>query len=98
MPTTQPDRIVKARTEHKCDLCGRRIRRGATYVLRECVDGPVHWRFRMHLVCKAATAKWTLYDWEDWHSGDDWGFRQHVLEMTPGGLAGLVNEILGGAR
>jgi hypothetical protein len=97
MPTTQPDKTVKARTQHECDLCGRRIRKGATYILREGADGGKHWRFRMHPVCKAATKDWTMYDWEEWQPGDDWGFRQHVLELTPGVLAGLVNEILGDA-
>ena len=81
MPATQPDRIVKARTEHKCSLCGLRIRRGATYVLREGADGPFHWRFRMHLVCEAATKDWDWIDWEEWKPGDEADFRRHVLEL-----------------
>jgi len=90
MPATQPDRIVKSRKgdnsnpqipRHICDLCGLRIRKGATYVLRECVDGREHWRLRMHPVCEAATESWTLYDWEEWRPGDEYDFRRHVLEM-----------------
>ena len=81
MASTQPDRIVEANKQHACDLCGLRIRKRATYVLREGVFGSIHWRFRMHMVCEAATKSWTLYDWEEWRPGDEYDFRRNVLEM-----------------
>ena len=64
MPAIGPDRIVKARKPHKCDLCGLHIRRRATYVLREGADGREHWRMRMHPVCEHAASRWDLDDWE----------------------------------
>ena len=84
MAATEPDRIVEANKQHVCDLCGLRIRKGATYVLREGVFGSIHWRFRMHPVCKSKTASWHWTDWEEWRPGDEYEFRRYNLEMIPG--------------
>jgi hypothetical protein len=73
--------MVKASKQHKCDLCGLRIRKGATYWLREGADGPVHWRMRMHPVCRSASDEWSWIDWEEWRPGDEADFRRHVLEL-----------------
>ena len=96
MPATRPDRIVKARHQHRCGLCGLRIRRGATYVLREGADGPAHWRLKMHPVCKAATRDWDDWDWEGIDCPHD--FRRFSLELTPEGMRSLVAEIMRGAQ
>lgn len=79
MPTIGPDRIVKSRKEHKCDLCGRRIRRGATYVYREGVEGREHWRMKMHPVCEHKTEVWGIEDWEIAFDAAD--FRHYELDL-----------------
>jgi hypothetical protein len=81
VPTIGPDREIVARKEHCCDLCGLRIRRRARYWMREGVEGRVHWRLRMHAVCRANTDEWTDQDWEEWRPGDEADFRRHVLEL-----------------
>ncbi len=94
MPTIGPDKLTRAAKNHRCDLCGRRIRRRATYYLREGAEGREHWRLRMHAVCRHATAGWDIYDWEAWSLSDSWHFRHHDLDMTPAGLLSLAVEIL----
>ncbi len=97
MPTLGPDKIVRAARDHKCDLCGLRIRRRATYLLREGVDGSEHWRMRMHPVCEAQTHRWDAVDWECCSDGSQPDFRWHELYLRPLTLPNIVAEILGGA-
>jgi hypothetical protein len=94
MPTIGTDRTIRARKEHKCDLCGLRIRKGATYVYREGVEGREHWRLRMHPVCDDATADWDPILWEC--LGDHADFRHYELDLQPHTVLNIVAEILGG--
>ena len=96
MPTLGPDKIIKARKEHTCSLCGLRIRRGATYVYRKGVEGKEHWRLRMHAVCDDATSDWDYQEWES--RPDDFAFRHYVLDLRPGTVMRIVAEILGGGK
>jgi len=96
MPTIGPDRVIKARKQHKCDLCGLRIRKGATYVYREGVEGKEHWRLRMHPVCDNVTSRWDYVDWES--MSDELDFRQYDLGLTSGTVLRIVAEILRGGR
>lgn len=96
MSTLGPDRAIKSRTEHKCDLCGLRIRRGATYVYREGVEGREHWRMRMHFVCEAATDKWSQIDWEC--GLDPLDFRRYELDLRRGTVLNIVTEMLKGIK
>ena len=97
MPTIGPDKLTRARRDHRCDLCGLRIRRRATYYVREGVEGREHRRLRMHAVCRHAAADWGESEWEAW-IGDGYAFRWYELDLTPAGLLSLFFEILGGAR
>ena len=96
MPTLGPDRIIKARKEHRCSLCGLRIRKGATYVFREGVEGKEHWRLRMHFVCDDATSDWDWFEWETRGYPED--FRNYVLDLRPGTVMRIVAEVLGGGK
>lgn len=96
MPTIGPDRIVRARKQHRCDLCGLRIRRGATYVYREGVEDSKHWRMRMHPVCEDATHQWRMDEWET--SCNPFDFRWFELYLRKGTILNLAAEILGGAK
>ena len=89
---------MTARLNHRCDLCGLRIRWGARYWLRKGVEGSEHWLLRMHAVCRDATADWDWIDWEEWEIGDEYEFRRNSLELTSGGLLNLMAEILRGAN
>lgn len=73
------EREVKARREHKCCLCGFRIRKRAKHIVRFGFDedGPV--RMRMHAVCEDATRKWDEMDWETF--GDCLDFQEIDLGM-----------------
>ena len=93
MPTVA-DRIVKARKKHKCDLCGLRIRSGATHVLREGVEGREHWRMRMHPVCEDATSDVDYVEWESLFDAID--FRYYELYLRRGTVLNIVAEILRG--
>jgi hypothetical protein len=89
-----PDRLIQARKQHRCDLCGLRIRKGAQHILRTGVDGREHWRMRMHLVCRDATNEW---DEEDWECGwDEYDFRRHELQLRQTTVPNFVATILGG--
>jgi len=90
MPHITPDRLTRANRDHRCDLCGLRIRRRATYYVREGVEGREHWRLRMHAICRHAA------DWESWTVYDALEFRRLDLGLTPAGLLSLAVEILGG--
>jgi hypothetical protein len=90
MPTLGPDQLIKARKKHRCHLCGLRIRKGATYYLREGAEGTEHWRVRMHAVCRNVSSGW---DDDDWMCHNEWDFRQYDLDLTPAGLLGLMMEI-----
>jgi hypothetical protein len=94
MPAIGHDRTIKARKEHRCDLCGLRIRRGATYVYREGVEGREHWRLRMHPVCDDATADWDYQEWETNIDAAD--FRYHELYLRRGTVLNIAAEILRG--
>ena len=96
MPTLGPDRVIKARKEHRCSLCGLRIRRGATYVFRQGVEGREHWRMRMHAVCDDATSRWDYVDWES--MSDEADFRHYDLGITSGTVLRIVAEILRGRK
>lgn len=96
MPTLGPDRTIRARTDHRCDLCGLRIRRGATYVCREGVDGGDHWRLRMHPVCDDATRDWDEIAWEC--NLDAVDFRYYELDLNRGTVLNIAAEILGGGK
>ena len=96
MPTLGPDRIVKARKEHKCDLCGLRIRKGATYVYREGAEGGEHWRLRMHPVCEDATHDWDDINWEIAFDAID--FRCYELDLRRGTVLAIAAEILRGGK
>ena len=96
MPTLGPYKLVRAVKEHKCDLCGLRIRRRATYLLREGVEGREHWRMRMHPVCEAQTHRWDATDWEC--STDEIDFRWHELYLRPLTLPNIVAELFGGPK
>ena len=98
MPTLGQDREIRARKEHRCDLCGLRIRRRAKYWLRQGVEGREHWRLRMHAVCRAAADEWDWIDWDEWRIGDEYEFRRYSLGLTSGGLLNLVAEILRASR
>ena len=98
MPTIGPDRKVRASKEHRCDLCGLRIRKRARYWMREGVEGREHWRLRMHAVCRDASMDWDWIDGEEWKIGNEYDFRRNSLDLSPGVLAGLVAEILRGAQ
>lgn len=64
--SVQNDKIVRGRKAHECDLCGLRIRRGATHWNLRGIgqDGP--YDMRSHLVCYATIAKWPWQDQADW--------------------------------
>ena len=49
------DREVKSRKEHRCSLCGLRIRKGAKYIRRLGVDSSEHITMKMHSVCNEDT-------------------------------------------
>lgn len=74
------DREVKARKQHRCTLCGLRIRKGAKYIRRRGVDGPEHITMKMHAVCEDATSWWGVGDWES--MGDEADFREFSLGMN----------------
>lgn len=63
MPTLT-SKLVRGRKEHRCDLCGLRIRRGARHVVRTGFDDGKPWRFRAHEICDSKTRDWTTDDWE----------------------------------
>jgi hypothetical protein len=96
MPTLGTDRIIKARKQHACSLCGLRIRKGATYVYREGVEGRDHWRLRMHFVCDDATSDWDPMLWE--YLCDPADFRNYELDLRHGTVLSLVAEILRGGK
>jgi hypothetical protein len=96
MPTLGPDRTIKARKEHRCDLCGLRIRKGATYVYREGVEGRDHWRMRMHPSCEAATHDWDTEEREC--NTDPANFRYYELYLRRGTVLNIAAEILGGGK
>lgn len=98
MPTIGPDKLIRARKQHRCDLCGRRIRKGATYYLREGVEGREHWRLKMHAVCRDATLDWDLDQWEVWTPGNAPEFQRYDLWLTPAGLLSLFCEIMNGGK
>lgn len=86
------DRLIRARKEHHCDLCGLRIRKGAKHAVRTGVDGREHWRMRMHIVCREATYGWDGLDWEcGW---DEHDFRRNELQLRPTTVANLVLTFL----
>ena len=89
------DREIVARKEHRCDLCGLRIRRRAKYWMREGVEGREHWRLRMHAVCRHASRDW---DDQDWMCHDEWEFRRVELGLRADWMFYLYAEILRGAR
>ena len=96
MATLGPDKIVKARKEHRCSLCGLRIRKGATYVYREGVEGRHHWRMKMHPVCEDATHDWDYTEWEIVLDPID--FRYHELYLRRNTVLNVVSEILRGGK
>ena len=57
---------VKARKEHKCVLCGLRIRKGAKHIhVTGHYDGEFIKNDRRHAVCNAtASSNWDEMDWE----------------------------------
>ena len=58
------DKDVKARTDHRCWLCGQKIASGETYRRRTGYDdnGPV--AIHMHPECEADTHDWDQTEWE----------------------------------
>ena len=96
MTTLGPDRTIKSRKEHRCDLCGLRIRRGATYVYREGVDGREHWRLRMHPVCDDVTSDWDPMLWE--YLCDPADFRNYELDLRRDTVLNIAAEILRGGK
>ena len=50
------DKIIKARTEHKCIWCGEQIHPGDTYVRWACFDGGVG-IVKIHPECQKAWGK-----------------------------------------
>jgi len=75
----EPDREVKARKEHKCCLCGLRIRKGAMHWQRKVYDS-VPFVMRMHAVCRHASKDWDQLDWESFM--DDFvEFRKYDLGL-----------------
>jgi hypothetical protein len=96
MPTLAPDRLTRANRDHRCDLCGLRIRRGATYYVREGAKGREHWRLRMHAVCRDRVADYDDIDWECWRPRVyEHDFRHDYLGLTAACLLSLAVEILG---
>jgi hypothetical protein len=57
-------REVTGRQPYCCDLCGYRIRRGATHLYVSGVFDGVFACGRRHLVCNAATDGWITDDWD----------------------------------
>lgn len=87
-----PDRLIRGRKQHRCSLCGLRIRRGAQHALRTGVYGREHWRMRMHLVCRDKTHGWYEEDWQCDCRGID--FRYYELGLRPTTVANLVVTFL----
>lgn len=78
---TEPDREVKARKQHRCLLCGLRIRKGAMYWQRKCYSDEFPPNvMKMHAVCREASSGWGWDDWETWM--DDYAeFRKYDLGL-----------------
>jgi len=70
------DKMMTARKEHRCCLCGHTIPKGIKYSRRTGVDG--QWiAMHMHEQCERATHNWK---WDEWEIGcDEWTFCHEVL-------------------
>lgn len=63
------DREVKSRKQHRCALCGLRIKKGAKYWTRCGVGDGGFWTLKMHAVCKSKSDKWDWWQWEEIRQG-----------------------------
>lgn len=65
------DKTVKARTKHRCYLCGRPIDAGESYLRRSgIVEGKGYLTTKMHADCEELTQDWDQGDWETFSPGD----------------------------
>lgn len=72
------DTYPKARKEHRCYLCGLRIRKGARHVRRDGIADGEFVACRMHAVCESHTKAWDETDWECFDESD---FRFNDLRL-----------------
>lgn len=72
------DTEPRARKEHKCWLCGFRIRKGAKHIHRFGFYDGAPTTMRMHGVCHSVTLGW---DQDDWDSAAMGGLNFAIFEL-----------------
>ena len=77
------DRNVRGRKEHRCILCGLRIRKGALHIKRTGISEGGFVTARMHAVCESLTRDWDEHEWEIGYSPEE--FRCYSLGITNNG-------------
>lgn len=79
---------VCGRKQHRCDLCGLRIRKGAKHLsITASLDGTILTVHR-HACCDRATWMWDDMDWET--SCDEATFRRYELGLPLISLEAMI--------
>lgn len=71
----------KARKEHFCILCDRKIVVGETHVARRGIDDEGPLTIRLHSLCEAETKDW---DQDDWDANNPWEFAHYMDRKATG--------------
>lgn len=80
---------VKARKQHRCDLCGEAIAIGETHRHWTGKDGGEFMSSRQHLECLAVTVadRWDAIDWESGWDEVDFRARRDEIRAKAQGVA-----------